>query len=391
MLRIALADLSGEADVQLVGASLADLGDACLEAALQDADMPFAVIGMGKLGGRELNYSSDLDVMFVFDGDPAAGEAIAEELMKAIGQVTPEGQTFRIDAALRPEGKSGPLARSLEAYLEYYARWSQPWEHQALIKARVVAGDPGLGDRLIAETRRLAFPEHLTQAAVGEMRHLKARMEKERIPRGTDPRRNLKLGPGGMSDIEFAAQMLQLRYGHHLPFLQVAGTVEAIDGARVAEILSEDDTRRMIESYLFLMRLRNRLFFLHGRPVDALPTKPEEQEALGIALGFEEQPRQELEDDAPGPSGVRSRRLRRPRQRTGRTIRAKITDMRSRTATASTTARAARNPSPPAAPITTTTPISSSIGRKYFMHLLYQVASGSVAYGYGLRVGNLGR
>lgn len=296
MLRIAIGDVAGSLETDQVGSSLTDLAEACLEAALSEVDVPFAVIAMGKLGGRELNYPSDLDVMFVFDGDPAAGEGVAEALMHSIGEVTPEGQTFRIDAGLRPEGRSGPLARSLDSYLDYYEKWANPWEHQALIKARFGAGDHALGEALVSRTRHLAFPERLSQAAIAEIRHLKVRMEKERIPRGTDPRRNLKLGPGGMSDIEFAAQMLQLRHAHHLAFLQVPGTTAAIDGARVAEVISEDDARHLIDAYSFLSRLRNRLFFIAGRPVDALPTKPEELEALGISLGFTDQPRQELEE-----------------------------------------------------------------------------------------------
>ena len=139
MLRVALSDLAGEADLVAVGRGLSDLADACLETALIDCDIPFAVIGMGKLGGRELSYSSDIDVMFVHGADPATAERVAEKLIKTIGEVTPEGQAFRIDAALRPEGKSGPLARSLESFLEYYERWSRPWEHQALL-ARACCG-----------------------------------------------------------------------------------------------------------------------------------------------------------------------------------------------------------------------------------------------------------
>lgn len=296
MVRIAIADVVGASDANEVGEALAELGDACLEAAVTDRPLPFAVVAMGKLGGRELNYPSDLDVMFVFDGDPAVGESVAEELMRSIGEITPEGQTFRIDAGLRPEGRSGPLARSLEAYLDYYERWASPWEHQALIKARVAAGDSVLGHQLVDRTRVFAFPERLSQAAVAEIRHLKARMEKERIPKGTDPRRNLKLGPGGMSDIEFAAQMLQQQHAHHLAFMQVPGTRAAIDGARIAEVISDDDARNLIEAYTFLSKLRNRLYFIAGRPIDALPAKPEELEALGISMGFTEAPRQELED-----------------------------------------------------------------------------------------------
>ena len=297
MLRIALADLSGTAAIETVGVGLSDLADACLAAALeQEGDIPFAVIGMGKLGGRELNYSSDIDVMFVHDMPPAEGERVAERLMKAIGEVTPEGQAFRIDAALRPEGKSGPLARSIGSFGEYYERWSSTWEHQALIKARVAAGDVGIGERLIEMTRPLAFPDLLDPASLAEIRHLKARMERERIPRGTDPRRHLKMGPGSASDVEFAVQVVQLQHGSRVETLRCAGTLEALRAAGGAGLISEGDGGHLAEAYRSIARIRNRLFFLVGRPVDVLPSKPEDLEALGIALGFRDQPRQEIEE-----------------------------------------------------------------------------------------------
>lgn len=295
--RIAVADVASELDAEEVGAALTDVAEACLQAGLGDPDLPFTVIGMGKLGGRELGYSSDIDVMFVFSGDVPTGEKQAEDLMRAIGEVTPEGQAFQIDAGLRPEGKNGPLARSLDAYREYYARWSQPWEHQALLKARVVAGDRDLGAEFLAATWDYKYPERLELSAVKEIRHLKARMERERIPKGVDPRRHMKMGPGGMADIEFAAQLLQLTYARRVEYLRVHGTLEAIAGARFGELLSVDDAERLMAAYRFYMRLRNRLFMLHAKPIDALPIKPEELEALGIAMGFDDQPRQELEED----------------------------------------------------------------------------------------------
>lgn len=296
MLRIAVADIAGEVDAGGVGSALSDLAEACLEIALADAGDRFAIIGLGKLGGAELGYASDLDVMFLFEGDQAEGERTAEELMRAIGDVTPEGQAFRIDADLRPEGRSGALARSVDSALEYYGRWAEPWEHQALIKARHVAGSAQLGSRFVEGTRTFAFPEGLGAPALRQIRHLKARMERERIKRGTDPRRHLKLGPGGMSDIEFAAQVLQQRHGHEHEAMRVCGTVAAIEGARTAELLDPDAALSLIDAFMFLLRIRNRLFFLQGRPVDVLPVKPEELEALGIGMGFTDQPRQELED-----------------------------------------------------------------------------------------------
>jgi glutamate-ammonia-ligase adenylyltransferase len=293
LLRIALVDLAGTEDV---GPALGDLADACISAALEDPDFPFAVIGMGKLGGRELGYSSDIDVMFVHEGEQAKAEELAETLLKAIGEVTPEGQAFRIDAGLRPEGKSGPLARSLESFLEYYRRWSSPWEHLALIKARPVAGDLDLAARLMQATRDLAFPMRMDSAALVEIRHLKARMERERIPRGTEPRRHIKLGPGGMSDVEFAVQLLQMRNGGMHEGLRTTNTKEAIHAAGGLELLGGQDGDQLLAGYSFLEQVRNHLFLMAARPVDVLPVKPEELEALGIAMGFQEQPRQEVEE-----------------------------------------------------------------------------------------------
>jgi [glutamine synthetase] adenylyltransferase / [glutamine synthetase]-adenylyl-L-tyrosine phosphorylase len=296
MLRVSLMDLSSSLATEDVGRALADLADVCLEAALADVDMPFAVIGMGKLGGRELNYASDVDVMFIHDGDPQQAERTAEELLQAVGEITPEGQAFRVDAALRPEGKAGPLARSLQSYLEYYERWAQPWEHHALVKARFSAGDQTLAEKLLAAVRPYAWPARLRDADLREIRHLKARMEKERIGRRVDPRRHFKLGPGGLSDVEFAVQLLQRGNAGAGEELRTPGTMDALEQVRKAGLLSESDARALGDAYIFLTRLRNRAFFLSGRPVDALPGKPEELEALGLALGFKDQPRQELEE-----------------------------------------------------------------------------------------------
>jgi glutamate-ammonia-ligase adenylyltransferase len=298
MLRVSLADIGGAVDATAVGEGLSALAEAVLEAALEDRDVPsFAVIGMGKLGGRELNYSSDIDVMFVHDGNPQEAEALAERLMRAIGEITPEGQAFRIDAGLRPEGKSGPLARSLESFAEYYERWASPWEHQALIKARVAAGDAAVGSKLVELTRPLAFPAELAPKALAETRHLKARMERERVPKGTDPRRHIKMGPGGVADIEFAIQIIQRQHGHAHPDLRTTSTIDAIESAAKLDLLAHDDARRLADAYRFMARLRNRLFFMVGRPVDALPTKPEDLEALGISMGYLSQPRQEIEEE----------------------------------------------------------------------------------------------
>jgi glutamate-ammonia-ligase adenylyltransferase len=133
--------------------------------------------------------------------------------------------------------------------------------------------------------------------ALTEIRHLKARMEKERVPRGTDPRRHMKMGPGGLADIEFAAQLLQMQHGARFEELQVAGTRPALSQAADLDLIPAVDALRLIEAYDFLSRLRDRLFLMVARPVDVLPTKPEDEEALGVAMGYRDQPRQELEEE----------------------------------------------------------------------------------------------
>jgi [glutamine synthetase] adenylyltransferase / [glutamine synthetase]-adenylyl-L-tyrosine phosphorylase len=296
MLRVALSDLAGEIDASEVGVGLTDLAEACLEAALEDVDLSFAVIAMGKLGGYELGYSSDIDVMFVHDGDPHEAERIAERVMRDIGSVTVEGQVFRMDANLRPEGKAGVLARSFESYVEYYERWGRPWERLALIKARVAAGDRALGDRLVAHLREVTYGRPVGPEELGDVRHLKARMERERIPRAADPRRHYKMGPGGLADIEFAVQLLQFRSGAERQPLRVTSTLGALEVATRADLLANDDARRLHDAYRFLIRLRNRQFLMHGKAADALPKRPQDLEALGRAMGFSDAPRQELEE-----------------------------------------------------------------------------------------------
>lgn len=295
MLRVTLADLSGKTDAAGVGLALANLADACLDASLAPG-VELAVIGMGKLGGRELSYASDVDIMLVHSGDQEPARAAAEEILGAIGEVGAEGQAFRVDLGLRPEGKAGPLLRSLESYIDYYERWSKPWERMALIKARFVAGKESLSAELIAATRRFAFPRDVEAASLAQIRHLKARMQSERVRHRSELRRHVKLGPGAMSDIEFAVQLLQLQHGWYVEGLRTNATLEAIAAAAGEGLLSADQAARMTEAYGFLGRLRNRLWMLTGRPIDVLPAKPELLEALGVALGFAEQPRQELEE-----------------------------------------------------------------------------------------------
>jgi [glutamine synthetase] adenylyltransferase / [glutamine synthetase]-adenylyl-L-tyrosine phosphorylase len=303
LLRIAARDVLGFAGVEVAGRELAGLADACVEAALRilEPTVPFAVIGMGRFGGGELSYASDIDVLFVYEGDtPAhfdAAERTAESLMRFIGATTAEGQTFRIDANLRPEGKQGPLARSLEGYRSYYERWARTWEFQALLKARPVAGDPELGSRFGALIEPFVYRDPFPDDEVREVRRMKARIERERIPPGEDPQFHLKLGRGSLSDVEFAVQLLQLVHGAARPEVRAPSTIEALHQLRDAGLLDRADASALEESYRLCERARNARYLLTGSPGDALPTDGTEGEKLARLLGYLHRPQATLRAD----------------------------------------------------------------------------------------------
>jgi len=303
VLRIAARDVLGFAAIEANERELARLADACVEAALRalGPSLPFAVIGMGRFGGAELSYASDLDVLFVYDGEDAAdfraAERVAEQLLTELGGITPEGQTFRVDPDLRPEGKKGALARSLSGYRAYYERWAQTWEFQALLKARPVAGDPTVASRFAALIEPFVYREALPEDAVREVRRMKARIERERIPPGEDPRFHLKLGRGSLSDVEFTVQLLQLQHGADHPEIRVTSTIEALRELRTAGLLDAGDADALEEAYRFCERARNARYLLTGRPGDALPTDGQEAMRLARLLGYELEPQARLRDD----------------------------------------------------------------------------------------------
>jgi glutamate-ammonia-ligase adenylyltransferase len=263
--------------------------------------LPFAVIGMGRLGGAELSYASDIDVLFVYDGDDPSdfhvAERTAEAVVAEIGATTAEGQTFRIDARLRPEGNQGPLARSLAGYAAYYGRWGLTWERQALSKARVVAGDTELGARFCGLVEGFVYERPFTEEDAREIRRMKARIERERIPPGEDPQFHLKLGRGSLSDVEFLVQLLQLEHGGARPALREPGTIRALEQLRAAELLSDEDTDALESAYRFCERARNARYLQTASPSDALPTERSEIEKVALLLGYIHQPATSLRDD----------------------------------------------------------------------------------------------
>jgi glutamate-ammonia-ligase adenylyltransferase len=291
----ALVDRVGGAVSDLTAATLAGT----LRAVVRDGwgdSLPtrFAIIGMGRFGGHELGYGSDADVLFVHEprdgvdereASQAANKVVSE--MRRLLQIPSADPPLLIDADLRPEGKSGPLVRTLTSYAAYYRRWALTWESHALLRAEPVAGDEDLGRRFIELIDPLRYrADGLADEAVREIRRLKARMESERLPRGADPKLHAKLGPGGLSDVEWTVQLLQLRHGAAEPGLRTTRTREALAAARAAGLITDEDAAILDEAWVLATRVRNAVMLVRGRAADTFPTEPRELAAVGRYLGY---------------------------------------------------------------------------------------------------------
>ncbi|MEU0132636.1 bifunctional [glutamine synthetase] adenylyltransferase/[glutamine synthetase]-adenylyl-L-tyrosine phosphorylase [Streptomyces sp. NPDC006296] len=290
--------------VDRVGSAVTDLNAATLSGALRAAvrerwgsTLPtrFAVIGMGRFGGHELSYGSDADVLFVHQprdgvGDEEAARAanaVVTEMRRLLELPTADPPLL-IDADLRPEGKTGPLARTLKSYGAYYRRWSLVWESQALLRAEPVAGDADLGRAFLELVDPLRYPvEGLGDEAVREIRRLKARMESERMPRGADPTLHTKLGRGGLSDVEWTVQLMQMQHGWAEPGLRTTRTREALAAACAADLIPAEEARTLDEAWVLASRVRNAVMLVRGRPADTFPSNPRELTAVGRYLGYE--------------------------------------------------------------------------------------------------------
>ena len=307
LFRIAVADLTGQLDLAGVGAALSDLTCATLESALEIATLRveqetgqklgtrLLVVGMGSLGGGEMGYGSDADVMFVHDPDDGVDETDAQkratlvfqELRRLLGVAGPDPQLV-IDPDLRPEGKRGPMVRSLGAFAAYYEHWSLTWEAQALLRAAPVAGDADLGRAFCDLINPIRWPQGgVPVHAMREIRMLKARMESERLPRGADPKTHFKLGLGGLSDVEWTVQLVQLRHGYEIEGLRTTGTLAALGAAGRAGLIPSADVATMAQAWKFASSLRNASVLWRGRPVDALPSDLRDADGIGRIVGRE--------------------------------------------------------------------------------------------------------
>ncbi len=303
--RVASADLLGMLEVVDVCKALTSVWVAVLQAALDammranlPGDVPapaaLAVIGMGRLGGAELGYGSDADVMFVCEPAPGVEDSVAvrwattvaEQVRTLLGTPSVD-PPLEVDANLRPEGRNGPLVRTLASYAAYYEQWAQPWEIQALLRAHAVAGDAELGQRFLLMADKTRYPPGgMSSDAMREIRRIKARVESERLPRGADPNTHTKLGRGGLADIEWTVQLLQLRHAHEIPALHTTSTLECLDAIAAAELVPADEVDLLRQAWLTATRARNALVLVRGKPTDQLPGPGRQLNAVAVAAGW---------------------------------------------------------------------------------------------------------
>lgn len=276
---------------------------------LDQAPSRMLVVAMGRLGGAEISYASDADVMFVHDPLPGADGQVAQRwalevatsvpaLLSSTGAEPP----LAVDAALRPEGKNGPMVRTLGAYAEYYQRWAQGWERQALLRARPIAGDESLGEEFTALIDPLRYPSGgVDLHELRELRRIKARVESERMPRGVPATHHLKLGRGGLTDVEWTAQLLQLQHAHERPELRVTGTLATLAAAEQAGLVGAEDHQSLAEAWQLATRLRNANVLASGRTtaarVDRLPAERLALVRISRLLGYPAGHADDLEED----------------------------------------------------------------------------------------------
>jgi len=317
-LRISYGDIIRGQRLEIVTSQISYLADAIVEGAVRFArrqlqekrGVPrrpdarparFVALGMGKLGGVELNYSSDIDLIFLYDADGKSDgprpisngeffDRLARDVVKLLTETTEMGQAYRVDLRLRPEGERGPMVSSLESAMSYYDVLGRTWERQAYVKARPVAGDLDLGREFLAHLEPWIYRRYLSLADITGIKALKRRIEHRTIQVGDDTR-NVKTGRGGIRDVEFAIQFLQLLNGGDLPAVRTGNTLEAIDRLDAVGCLTHQERTLLEENYGFLRKIEHRLQIMFDLQTHLLPSGPSEMRKLAIRMGYSEGPR----------------------------------------------------------------------------------------------------
>lgn len=281
-------DVFAEDDIDQIGTDLSAIAQACVEVALEAVtpSVPLTVVALGRFAGHELAYASDLDIVFVHGGNDPAEHRQAQRdvaaLIRFLAGGSPSQRIYAVDPDLRPEGRAGPLARSIDSYQTYFDRWALTWERQAIARAQPVTGDEQLAAQFMDVVDRVVWGRPFTPEDEREVRRMKARIERERLPLREDPDFHLKLGRGALADIEWTVQLLQLRHGVRQP-----GTLAALAALTAAGLVPEDDARTLTEAYRFCERTRNRWWLVRPGSAtgDALPQHGKEAAKLATSLG----------------------------------------------------------------------------------------------------------
>ncbi|MBN9180158.1 MAG: bifunctional [glutamine synthetase] adenylyltransferase/[glutamine synthetase]-adenylyl-L-tyrosine phosphorylase [Microbacterium sp.] len=311
LLRTAMAAVLGVITVQELAQSLTTITETTIQATLRavrreivppDADaLDFSVIAMGRFGGGELGFGSDADVLYVYRAngiEPQRAHDLSLNLVTALRTHSEDHRLpLELDADLRPEGRNGPLVRSLDAYREYYRRWSLSWEAQALLRARGVAGSVKLIAEFMAVADEVRFPARVDPQGLREIKRIKARVENERLPQGVSPDRHLKLGPGGLSDVEWLVQILQLEHAHLVEGLRTTSTMSALDAATAAGLIPSASAAYLADAWLLASRLRSANTLLSGQTSDVLPTDRRRLDGIGRLLEYPPRSATQVEED----------------------------------------------------------------------------------------------
>lgn len=305
LLRLAMASMLGLLEIEALGPAIADVATAYLGGALRLAHAPddgieFGAIAMGRFGGAELGFGSDIDLMYVYRDAGAGEEALrsAERIVHRVARLTEDLLVpFELDLALRPEGRAGAVVRSLDSYRAYYERWSLTWEAQALLRARPVAGDEGVLRAFGELIESVRYHAELSPQEIREVKRIKARVEAERLPQGADPARHLKLGRGSLSDVEWLVQLLQLEHARDVPSLRTTSTLEALEAAEAAGLLKGEEVSLLRDAWLLASRVRSAVMLWSGRASDVLPIDRVALEGVARLLGYAPGSATRLEED----------------------------------------------------------------------------------------------
>ncbi len=322
LLRTAMGGMLGIVTIEEVAQALTTITEVTIQATLravwratvpdEDSAMDFAVIAMGRFGGAELGFGSDADIMYVYSANGVDAQRAHELSLRLVGELRRHSEDHRLpldlDADLRPEGRNGPLARSLDSYTEYYRRWSLSWEAQALLRARGVAGSVTLVKAFMALADTVRYPQSADEQGLREIKRIKARVENERLPQGVDRARHLKLGPGSLSDVEWLVQLLQLEHGHTVEGLRTTSTLDALRAAEAAGLVTDAAADRLAEAWRLSSRLRSAMTLLTGRTSDVLPTDRRQLDGIGRLLGYPPRSATQVEEDYLGTTR-RARRV----------------------------------------------------------------------------------